>query len=78
MNRFQPEFAVMIDALVQAAKEVRPDPSTKALIRTRTRARQRKLAQFPLYSRETLRHTPYHCRVYTLGKYGQNIQAFCR
>jgi hypothetical protein len=51
MNRFQPELiAVMIDALVQAAKEVRPDPSTKALIRTRTRARQRKLAQFLLYT----------------------------
>jgi hypothetical protein len=36
MNRFQPEFiAVMKDALAQAAKEVRPDPSTQALMADR-------------------------------------------
>ncbi len=36
MNKFQPELiAVMKDALAQAAKEVRPDPSTQALMAER-------------------------------------------
>jgi hypothetical protein len=36
MNRFQPELiAVIKDALVQAATEVRPNPSTQALMAER-------------------------------------------
>lgn len=36
MNRFQPELiAVMKDTLAQAAKEVRPNPSTQALMAER-------------------------------------------
>lgn len=36
MNRFQPELiAVMKDALAQAAKELRPNPSTQALMAER-------------------------------------------
>jgi hypothetical protein len=36
MNMFEPELiAVMKDALAQAAKELRPDPSTQALMAER-------------------------------------------